>query len=143
MLTPEEVTAGTARLTANKLKNEDADKMASIFRRVFAGIEQREGWNFLTELQAVTDAGNDLKQAAQIAACLAKLEELGFAVGELTGSGRSGLKLSEKELSLEYVLYAFSKLHPIPQEFSGIDLRRLLLTRSKRGSSAARVDRIF
>lgn len=143
MLTPEEVTAGTARLTANKLKNEDADKMASIFRRVFAGIEQREGWNFLTELQAVTDAGNDLKQAAQIVACLTKLEELGFAVGELTGSGRSGLKLSEKELSLEYVLFAFSKLHPIPQEFSGIDLRRLLLTRTRRGSSAALVDRIF
>ena len=121
MLTDSEITAGSARLQANKLKPTDVSMMASMFERIFAGLQEKYGYDFKGKLAALDDAATDSKDAAQVAAIMTKLEVLGFGVAEIIG-GRGGLRYRERTEALELILYAFSKIYPIPAEFASFDL---------------------
>lgn len=117
MITEAEVTAGTARLVASKLKPSDVDKVISAIRMFFGGLEQKYAYDYKTKLTALDDSANTEKQAAQVAAALTKLESEGFGVSGFSGSG-SGMYYSEESEYLKYVMFIFSKLYPIPVEFA-------------------------
>ncbi len=139
MLTPQEIIdAAEERLEDEKLSPLDVDKLITAFRLVIGALETVYSYKFEDKLTALTDANNDFQRCAQLAACLTRMEELGFPVGELTGSS-FGIKASEHTEFRGYVLYAFSKVYPIPAELSG----NILLVRNRVRSSRAYIDRKF
>lgn len=120
MLTAAQIATGTARLVSGKLTDVDVDSLVSVFRMFFADLETVYGYEFSAKLSALDDTGNSLKQCAQIAACLNKMETLGFGVASFTGE----LNYKEKDEYWQYVVIAFTKIYPLPGEFSVYDWRR-------------------
>lgn len=120
MLTAAQITAGTARLVDGKLTDEDVSKLTSVFEMFFAELKTKYGYEYASSLAALDDTGSDDKNAAQVAACIIKMEELGFGVASLTGN----VNYKEKDEYAQYVLIAFSKIYSIPFEWSQYDLRR-------------------
>jgi hypothetical protein len=116
MLTTDEITAGGARLVANKLKLSDQETLISTIRLY---LKNRSGFSDLADrLAAVTDT-NDSKTGAKLAAILIQLEEAGFSLAELKG-GRSGLQsneVGEFELKIRFALSLLG--YTLPEEFSG------------------------
>ncbi len=143
MLTDAEITAGQGRLTGNKLKPVDVSKLVKVFRMTFTDLEQKNNYDFKAKLEGVDDTGNSEKNAAQIAAALSKMEELGFGSPEL-GGGRSTIKYKQAEEYLDWVLFIFSTIYPIPPEFSKVNLMRLMFTgRKARKSQSVISNRVF
>lgn len=124
MLTATQITAGTARLVAGKLAAVDVDQLVSVFRMFFADLEGQYEYDFQGKLEELDDTGNSDKKAAQVAACIIKLEELGFGVASLVGN----LNYKEKDEYQQYVIIAFTKLYPLPKEFAIVDNRRRVRT---------------
>lgn len=123
MLTPTEITAGVARLQDSKtLKPEDISLLSSVFEMVFAGLTSIYTYEYEDELAELDDSANTKKKAAQVAACIIKLEDLGFLGAKLSG-GRSGIDYSQDAEYLKIVLFAFSKIYPIPKEFASFSLK--------------------
>jgi hypothetical protein len=87
MLTSAQITAGAARLSAGKLTATDVNQIASVLGMdtFFGGFVTQYGYKFREGLEAFDDNAHPGQIAAQIAACLIKLEELGFGVAERRG----------------------------------------------------------
>jgi hypothetical protein len=117
MLTAAEISAGSTRLTANKLKTSDKETLLSVFRLYLKSAAVNFS-DISARLDTLTDTA-DIKTAAKLAAVLTKIEETGFGVSELTG-GRSGLKFKEAdELSFQ-IRFALTLLgYDLPESFSG------------------------
>lgn len=120
MLTAIQIQAGEDRLVNDKLTPVDVDSTVSILRMFCADLEVRYGYKFREKLEALDDSENGYQKAAQVAACLIIMEGLGFGVAALDGE----LKYKEKDDYAQYVTLIFSKLYPIPVEWSIYDLRR-------------------
>lgn len=117
MLTAAEISAGSTRLSVNKLKASDKETLLSVFRLYLKSIAVNYS-DIGTRLDALTDT-TDVKTAAKLAAILTKLEGLGFAVGELSG-GRSGLKFKQQDQMVLQVRFALTLLgYDLPESFSG------------------------
>lgn len=114
MLTSAQISAGTARLTSGKLTQSDVDQLVSVFRMFFGSLETKYSYEFESKLEALDDTGNTELKTAQVAACIIKMEELGFGVASLTGS----VNYKEKDEYWQYVLIAFTKIYPLPDEMS-------------------------
>lgn len=123
MLTAAQITAGNARLVAGKLTAVDVDQAASILSMdtFFGGLIETYGYEFKDRLAEFDDVANpDDQIAAQIAACLIKLEELGFGVALLKG----GVEYKEKDEYWQYVQIIFLKMYTLPQELAKYSLAR-------------------
>ena len=134
MLTTLEIQAGTDRLTAGKLKEEDVTSLVLVFRVLFAGLEESYDYKFKEKLLELSDIGNTEKRAAQVAAILIKLQNFGFGVSELTGQRGAGVKFKEMDRYIEHVLFAFASIYPVPAEFSKTDIKRAILLGSYESS---------
>lgn len=141
MLTPTEITAGTARLVGGKLKPEDVGALTSVFHMVFAGLIEDSSYDFETDLTALDDTSDTSKKAAQVAGALIKMEGIGFTGGTLRG-GRGGLEYSQEAEYNRLVLFAFSKLYPIPKEFSIFDTKRARYFGARRVSQSVSTPRV-
>ncbi len=122
MITELELVAGSTRLQNGKLTESDVDKLVSAFRTIFGGLESYYNYQYESKLQSLDDTANSKKQAAQVVACLIKMEILGFPVGSLTG--KFGVIASQYDQFLSYALFAFSKIYPIPSEYSTFKIRQ-------------------
>lgn len=120
MLTAAQITVGTARLEAGKLSTTDVSKLVSVFEMFFAELGDKYGYQYQEKLEELDDSADNYENAAQVAACIAIMEDLGFGVARKDGD----TKFSEKEEYAQYVLIAFSKIYSIPFEWSQYDLRR-------------------
>lgn len=127
MLTPTEITNGNLRLTLGKLKSEDVSGLVSLFRLILAGLEERYNYQYKQKLELLDDNADAGKNAAQVAAILIKLETFGFGVAELTGQRGSGVKFKQLDRYIQHVLFAFSKIYPVPAEFSIFEIKRAIL----------------
>lgn len=117
MLTAAEISAGTTRLTANKLKTSDKETLLSVIR-LYLKSSAANFPDIGARLDALTDS-SESKTAAKLASILTKIEETGFGVSELTG-GRSGLKFSEQDELGMQIRFALALLgYDIPEDFSG------------------------
>ena len=141
MLTAAEITTGNGRLVAGKLTAVDIDQASSILSMdsFFGGLITSYGYDFKTKLAAFDDVAspND-KIAAQIAACLIKLELLGFGVARKEGGG-SGVFYKEKDEYWQYVQIIFLKMYQLPREMAKFSLAR---GQYGRVSNQARTDRV-
>ncbi len=126
MLTSAQITAGVTRLNSGKLSDVDVDQTTSILEMdsFFGSLVKAYGYQFKTKLAEFDDTGNQDQICAQIAACLNKMEELGFGVSELPGSRLDGLKYKEKDEYWQYVQIIFLKMYTMPIELSKFPLGR-------------------
>lgn len=124
MLNNAEIAAGELRLTAGKLKPEDVNSLVSIFRVIFAGLEEKYNYQYKEKLTALD---NSEKEAGQVAAVLIKLQTFGFGVAELTGQRGAGVKFKQLDRYIQHALFAFAKIYPVPAEFSLFDIKRAIL----------------
>lgn len=117
MLTDAEISAGSTRLTANKLKTSDKETLLSIIRLYLKSAAVNFP-DLAGRLDSLTDS-TEVKTAAKLAAILTKLQAAGFAVGELSG-GRSGLKFKQQDRTGLQVRFALTLLgYDLPEDFSG------------------------
>ena len=117
MLSNSEISAGSGRLTANKLKVSDQETLVTVFRLY---LKQRvaEFSDLAARLNAVQDT-SDVKTAAKLAAILISLEENGFDLSELRG-GRSGLVTNEVGALVLKIRFGLALLgYDLPEQFSG------------------------
>lgn len=135
MLTSTQIDAGTLRLTEDKLKPVDVDSLVSVFRMFLADLEARYGYDLRGSLESLDDSLDAYKKAAQVAACLIKMEELNFGVASLTGE----LNYKEKDEYFQYVVIAFSKIYTIPIEWSQYEWKK---RQGKRTSSTIFTERV-
>lgn len=119
MWTAAEISAGTARLAADKLTVSDQETLAGIFRLYLKSLAAGSLFSDLnSRLAEAADAGGG-KTASKLAATLIMLEENGFDLSELKG-GRSGLQTNEagsKALKIRLSLTLLG--YNLPEEFSG------------------------
>jgi len=142
MLTTTQITAGTARLVAGKLTGVDIDQAASILSMdtFFGGLITTYSYDFKTKLAEFDDVANpDDKIAAQIAACLIKLEELSFGVARLEG-GSAALYYKEKDEYWQYVQLIFLKMYELPVELTKYPLSRSSTRRTSQTLYSTRVE---
>lgn len=126
MLTQAQITTGSARLVAGKLTAVDVDQASSILSMdtFFGGLVSIYGYSFKSKLAEFDDVANPSdKVAAQIAACLIKLEELSFGVSRLEG-GADALYYKEKDEYWQYVQIIFLKMYDLPRELAKYSLAR-------------------
>lgn len=124
MITGADITTGDSRLTIGKLKDVDVEVLDSLMTTLTAGFKEIYKYDFVATLSALDDTGNSKQKAAQVAACLNKMEGLGFDVSELVVKGGKGVAYRGADEFRKYLLFAFSKLYDIPKELSGFDLMR-------------------
>lgn len=123
MLTAEQITAGHARLVANKLVAEDVDKLTGVMRMFFQDLETKYGYDWRTLLTALDDGSDTARTAAQVAACIIEMEALGFGVSSLQG-GSDALYYKEKDEYWQYVVIVHTKFYTLPPEFTSYPLSR-------------------
>jgi hypothetical protein len=119
MWTPDEITAGNARLTmAKKLTPSDAQTLDGVFR-IYLKNRYSSGFSDLpVRMAALTDT-DEVKTAAKLVATLILLEQSGFQLSELKG-GRSGLQTNKVGEMVLKIRLALSLLgYELPEEFSG------------------------
>lgn len=117
MLTQSEITAGTNRLSSNKLTASDQETLVSVFRLLLKNRFSAFS-DLSAKLAALVDS-NESKTAAKLAGILILLEENGFDLSELR-SGRSGLQtdgVGEMALKIRFGLTLLG--YDLPDEFSG------------------------
>lgn len=141
MLTTAQITAGTARLDNGKLTAVDVDQAASILSMdtFFGGLISTYGYSFKTKLAEFDDTGNSDMIAAQIAACLIKLESLSFGVSRLEG-GSDALYYKEKDEYWQYVQIIFLKMYELPKELAKFSLSRASNARKSQTAMSWRVE---
>lgn len=123
MLTAAQITEGTARLDTGRLTAPDVDKLVGVMRMFFSDLETKYSYDWRTKLEELDDTSDDAKTAAQIAACIIKMEELGFGVSSLQG-GSDALYYKEKDEYWQYVVIIHTKFYVLPSEFSNYSLSR-------------------
>jgi hypothetical protein len=123
MLTPTEITVGATRLIANKLTTQDVDKLVGVMRMFFTDLEVKYGYDWRTKLTALDDSADTAHTAAQVAACIDKMEALGFGVSSLKG-GSDALSYAEKDEYWQYVVIVHTKFYTLPSEFTTYQLSR-------------------
>ncbi len=141
MLTATQITEGATRLVSGKLTARDIDQASSILSMdtFFGGLVDKYGYDFKDKLADFEDVANpDEQTAAQIAACLNQLDEIGFGVASFQGGGRSGMYYKEKDEYWQYVQIIFLKMYPLPEELATYSKGRV---RQPRASSTARSER--
>lgn len=140
MLTEAEITAGSSRLEAGKLSTPDVDKVVGVMRMFFADLETKYGYDWRTKLTALDDTSDDSKTAGQVAACIIKMEALGFGVSSLQG-GSDALYYKEKDEYWQYVVIIHTKFYVLPSEFSNYSLSRRSSAGGRSGTAfSTRVD---
>jgi hypothetical protein len=119
MWTAAEISAGTVRLTANKLKPSDSETLLAVFRLYLKSLAGSPDFSDLVDrLSAAADDTNS-KTASKLAATLINLEQKGFKLAELKG-GRSGLQTNVVgEMALKIRLSLTLLGYALPEEFSG------------------------
>jgi hypothetical protein len=132
MLTQAQIDAGTARLTGGQLNTVDVSKTAKVLKKFMAELVDKYSYDYETALAALDDADGEAK-AAQVAACIIKLEELGIGVASLTGS----VNYKEKDEYTEYVLLIHAQMYDVPFEWSNYT-RRTARTRTSQTASSWR-----
>lgn len=120
MLTSTQISAGSDRLVGDKLTPVDVDSLVSVFKMFLADLETKYGYDLRGSLEALDDSQDSYQKAAQVAACLIKMEELGYGVAALTGE----LQYKEKDEYFQYVVIAFSKIYDIPIEWSQYEWKK-------------------
>lgn len=123
MLTEVEIAAGNSRLELGKLTSTDTDKLVGVMRMFFQDLEAKYGYDWRTKLTALDDNSDTAKTAAQIAACIIKMEALGFGVSSLQG-GSDALFYKEKDEYWQYVVIVHTKFYTLPPEFTTYPLSR-------------------
>lgn len=111
MLTPAQITAGTARLVASQLSASDQETWLSLFRLYLTSAAAQFS-TMETDLAAVTDTVTE-KTASKLAGTLILIEAMGFSTSRLEG-GRLGLYSSKNEKRSLLIRYAFSLLYEVP-----------------------------
>jgi hypothetical protein len=138
MLTLDQISDGALRLTLGKLNPGDVDSLVSVFQMFLAELEQKYGYKLRKKLEELDDTLDDYQKAAQVAACIIKLEELSYGVASFTGD----LSYKEKDEYFQYVIIAFSKIYSIPIEWSQYSLSRWSTGRNSRKSFTIFSDRV-
>lgn len=134
MLTEAEIAAGSSRLgTDKKLLPTDVDKLVGVMRMFFMDLETKYGYDWRTKLLALDDSADTAQTAAQIAACIIKMEGLGFGVSSLQG-GSDALFYKEKDEYWQYVEIVHTKFYTLPFEFSQYPLSRRSSAGGKTGT---------
>lgn len=123
MLTKTQIDAGAARLESNKLTTEDVDKLVKVMRMFFQDLEVQYGYDWRSKLTALDDTGSEARTAAQIAACIIAMEDLGFGVSSLQG-GSDALYYKEKDEYWQYVVIVHTTFYTLPPEFTTYPLSR-------------------
>ncbi len=141
MLTSAQIALGAARLSSGRLTAVDVDQASSILSMdtFFGGLIDQYGYDFKTKLAEFDDTGNSDEIAAQIAACLIIMEELGFGVGAMDG-GRDAIKFKEKEEYWQYVQIIFLKMYKLPAELTKYPLSRKAKQASSGTAFSCRVE---
>jgi hypothetical protein len=124
MLTQAQIDAGTARNGGNTLSAVDVSKTAKVLRKFMAELVDKYDYDYEGSLAALDDADGEAR-AAQVAACIIKLEELGIGVASLAGA----VNYREKDEYTEYVLLIHAQMYDVPFEWSGY-ARRTASTRT-------------
>jgi hypothetical protein len=140
MITEIQLTEAGARLDDGKITPSDISKLASAFEMFFAGLTAKYGYDYVGKLGELDDTTDVAKTASQVVAALIVMEQEGFGVSGFSGSG-SGMFYKEEDEYLKYVLFAFSKIYPIPLEFSKFNVSRWFLD-SMRVSSTVLTERV-
>ena len=136
MLSDAQITAGTARLTAGKLKATDVDSMIANFRLLVGSLEDKYGYDFETDLTALDDANNN-QEASKMAAVLVLLIDSGFSVLQLSGK----VNISKEDQRKLTILYAFNMLYKTPPELT--DLQVLMNSTMFNYSGTVPVERVW
>lgn len=117
MITQAEITTATARLSVGKIKPDDVQTLAAIFR-----LYIKNRISYFPDLAARLAAAQDNaegKTASKLVAILIQLEESGFSLAELKGS-RSGLQSNEVGEMVLKIRFALSLInYHLPEEFTG------------------------
>lgn len=132
MLTQAQIDAGTARNAGNTLSAVDVSKTAKVLKKFMAELVEKYGYEYETALAALDDSDGEAK-AAQVAACIIKMEELGIGVASLSGS----VNYKEKDEYVEYVLLIHAQMYDVPFEWSNYT-RRTPSTRTSQTVSSYR-----
>lgn len=118
MWSPNEITAGTARLVDNKMTGSDRETLEGVFK-LYLKNRFSMGFSDIGARLAALEDSDDVKTAAKEAATLILLEENGFDLAELRG-GRSGLQTENAgEMVLKIRLALTILGYELPEEFSG------------------------
>lgn len=137
MLTTAQIDAGAARLDTDKLRAEDIDKTVDVMKMFFQDLASDYDW--ATKLAGLDDAADTARKAAQVAACIIILEELGFGVAIMNG-GRDAINFKEKDEYWQYVeIIHFKCGYTLPAVFTTYSLARKASTRT---SSTVYSDRV-
>lgn len=126
MFTEGQLEVAKVRLLApdkKKLTVGDVDLAVKHIRLVIGDLEVKYNYQLSTKLAALDDT-DGLNAAVNVAACLNELTDKQFGVGSLTGSGRSGVRVSQRDQRLEITLFMFSYLYTIPTELSSYSIQR-------------------
>lgn len=124
MLKEVEIAEGDSRLGLDKkLLPSDIDKLVGVMRMFFTDLETKYGYDWRTKLEALDDTSDTAQTAAQVAACIIKMEGLGFGVSSLQG-GSDALFYKEKDEYWQYVIIVHTKFYTLPTEFSQYPLSR-------------------
>lgn len=138
MLTKTDIDDGHARLVAGKLTLEDVDKLVGVMKMFFQDLVDKYSYDWLTKLTALDDSAGTARIAAQIAACITKMEGLGFGVSSIGspgmqsgdtnsrggGGSSDGLYYKEKDEYFQYVIVVHTKFYALPPEFTTYPLAR-------------------
>lgn len=123
MLTTDQIDAGATRLSSGKLTTEDVDKLVGVMRMFFQDLETKYGYDWRTKLTELDDNADSARTAAQVAACVNQMEDLGFGVSSLQG-GSDALYYKEKDEYWQYVIIVHTKFYTLPSEFTTYSLSR-------------------
>jgi hypothetical protein len=119
MWSPAEISAGTGRLTANKLTPSDVKTLTGIFKLYLKSLAGSQSFSDLSARLAAASDADGSKTASKLAATLINLEEKGFKLAELKG-GRSGLQTNVAGEMVLKIRLALTLLdYDLPEEFSG------------------------
>lgn len=138
MLTNADITSGATRLSSGQLTAEDVDKLVGVLRMFFQDLEEKYSYDWRTKLTDLNDNADTAHTAAQVAACIDKMEGLGFGVSSLGspglqsgdinnrggGGSSDGLYYKEKDEYWQYVTIVHTKFYALPPELSTYSLAR-------------------
>lgn len=117
MLSDAQITAGAARLNANKLTAKDVDSMVANFRLLTGALETVYDYRFQADLEALDDSDGNVR-AAKMAAVLLLLIDSGFSVLNLAGK----VNISKETQRKLIILFAFNMLYPTPVELTDLQV---------------------
>lgn len=113
LLTSDQITAGAATLSGNKLKSSQIDDLVSIWRGYLGGLASN--YALVSTLENQEDDA-DSNRCAKLAACLLLWQDVQFDVTAFsaTNANRTGFTDSTEKERYEIFLYTFGLFWDIP-----------------------------